>query len=84
MKDFRVDLDVYEKKNGRFLGRSLTEFHVNRTSDLCDRNGILHDHILRLCVARTGVEFKPAEYVFDVIVEEIGGRECPPLGLWAC
>lgn len=84
MKDFRVDLEVFDKKSGRFLGRSLSEFHVNRTSDICDRLGVLHDHILRLCVARSGVEFKPAEYVFDVMVEELGGRDCPSLGLWAC
>ena len=59
MKDFRVDLEVFDKKSGRFLGRSLSEFHVNRTSDICDRLGVLHDHILRLCVARRAWNLSP-------------------------
>lgn len=84
MKEYRIDLEIFDKKTGRFLGRSLSEFCVNRTGDLFDYKGMLRDEFLRLCVSRAGLPFKPVENVFAVACEELGGQGGEPLGLWAC
>lgn len=78
MKMFRVKMECYNHE-GRFVGGSVTEFRVDRASDIFDRHGNLSESSRELCIRRAGVSLSEIDFAaismkecesFDTLFDE--------------